>query len=288
MEKNNFEAFTNLAALKKNAIQVCGQEFIDSLTKKGIYAKDSEFWAEVNKKLNIPDDAYKSRQAREKAERERQLLEKKAKEQAEEQRLLANKKEIRSENRKGWKITVFELPESDILGKKFIAESTKKPNLEKITGFCNTKGDAYSQACSFVDRFEMQQERSRIFQERYALMKPLYLMIIYISSDDDYNEYIKNSRENSKENFTGVSFWNGFEFKIIDELVAEGLLELSDSKTTLTMNKKGMKLAREVLKKINLDGVDRLLEQREYHEEYINYISELDIMEEEEDEEEEE
>ncbi|MBD2498531.1 hypothetical protein [Nostoc sp. FACHB-280] len=79
MDRNNFEAFTNLAALKKNAIQACGQEFIDSLTKKGLYAKDSQFWAEVNKQLNIPDDAYENKQAREKAERERLLLEKQAK-----------------------------------------------------------------------------------------------------------------------------------------------------------------------------------------------------------------
>ncbi|MFN6528407.1 hypothetical protein [Nostoc sp. ChiSLP03a] len=79
MDKNNFEAFTNLPAFKKNAIQVCGQEFIDSLIKKGIYAKTSEFWKEINKKLNIPDDAYESKQAREKAERKQVFLEKKLK-----------------------------------------------------------------------------------------------------------------------------------------------------------------------------------------------------------------
>ncbi|MBG1258014.1 hypothetical protein [Nostoc commune] len=100
------------------------------MTKKGIYAKDSEFWAEVNKKLNIPDDAYESKQAREQAECEQLLLEKKAKEQAEKERLLANKKEIHSKNRKDWKITVFELPESDIFGNKFVAECTKEPDLQ--------------------------------------------------------------------------------------------------------------------------------------------------------------
>ncbi|MFN6474868.1 hypothetical protein [Nostoc sp. DedQUE07] len=288
MDKNNFEAFTNLPALKKNAIQICGQEFIDSLTKKGIYAKDSQFWAEVNKKLNIPDDAYESKQAREQAEHEQVLLENKAKKQAENERLLANKKEVRSENRKDWKITVFELTELDIFGKKFIAECTKEPDLQEKTSFCNTQGDAYSQACNLVDKFEIQQENLSIFMEHYAVMKDLYLMIIYLSSGDQHNRYLNNNREKSKENFTGVSCWNGFEFKIIDELVAEGLLELSDSKTTLTMNKKGMKFAREVLKKNNINGADRLLEQREYHEEYINYISELDITEEEEEDEEEE
>ncbi|MCW5313762.1 hypothetical protein GTQ43_08070 [Nostoc sp. KVJ3] len=92
------------------------------MTKKGLYAKDIEFWEEVNKKLNIPNDAYESKQSRQQAGREQVLLEKKAKEQAEEERLLANKKEIRSENRKDWKITVFELPESDIFGKRFVSD----------------------------------------------------------------------------------------------------------------------------------------------------------------------
>ncbi|MEH2124207.1 DUF6429 family protein [Nostoc sp.] len=285
MDKNNFEAFTNLPALKKNAIQVCGQEFIDSLTKKGIYAKDSDFWEKVNNKLNIPDDAYESKQAREQAEKEQLLLEKKVKEQSEKQRLLANKKEIRSKNRKDWKITVFELPESETFGKNFIAECTKEPDLIKTTWFCKNQEEAYSRACNLADEFEVQQESLRIFMEHYAVMKDLYLMIIYLSSGDQHNSYLNNNRENYKENFTGVSCWNGFDFAIINALVAEGLLELSTTKKSMVMNKKGMKAAREVLQKINIDGVDRLLEQREYHEEYINYKSQLDIMEEQEEEE---
>ncbi|NDJ25362.1 hypothetical protein GS682_27730 [Nostoc sp. B(2019)] len=77
---------------------------------------------------------------------------------------------------------------------------------------------------------------------------------------------------------------HGFEFEIINALEAEGLLELSSTKRTLIMNKKGMKAAREVLQRINIDGVEKQLKQREYHEEYINYTSPLDIMQEEEDE----
>ena len=282
MDKTNFEAFTNLPSLKKNAIQVCGQEFIDNLTKKGIYAKDSEFWQEVNRKLNVPDDAYEIKQAREQAEREQKLLEAKTKEQAEKQRLLANKKEIHSKNRKGWKITVFKLPESDIFGKKFIAQCTKEPELLKTTWFCETQGEVYSRACNIIDEFDIQQERLRIFMEHYAVMKDLYLMIIYLSSGDQHNRYINNNRENSKENFTGVSCWNGFDFEIINALVAEGLLELSTTRKRMTMNKKGMKAARQILQRINIDGVERLLEQREYHEEYINHTSKLDIMQDEE------
>ncbi len=70
MEKKNFKAFTKLNPLKKNAIQLCGQEFVDSLTANGIYAKDDEFWIEVNRKLNIPDNAYEQKKNREKVEEE--------------------------------------------------------------------------------------------------------------------------------------------------------------------------------------------------------------------------
>ena len=128
------------------------------------------------------------------------------------------------------------------------------------------------------------EEKSKIFAEHYAVMKYLYLAIIYLSSGDQHNYYINNSSENSQENFTGVSGWNGFEFEIIDALEAEGLLELSSTKRTLSMNKKGMKAAREFLRRINIDGFERLLEQRDYHEEYINYTSQFDTMQEEEDE----
>lgn len=51
------------------------------------------------------------------------------------------------------------------------------------------------------------------------------------------------------------------------------------------MNKEGMKAAREFLRRINLDGIEKLLDQFAYHEEYINYISYYDIVQDEEEDE---
>ncbi|MEH1909330.1 DUF6429 family protein [Nostoc sp.] len=175
---------------------------------------------------------------------------------------------------------------SKIFGKNFLAECTKEPDLIKTTWFYKNQQEAYSRACNLADEFEVQQESLRIFMEHYAVMKDLYLMIIYLSSGDQHNRYLNNNREKSKENFTGVSCWNGFDFEIIHALEAEGLLETSSTKKSLVMNKIGMKAAREILQRINIDGVERLLEQREYHEEYINYTSQLDIMQEQEEDEE--
>ena len=83
MDKKNFEAFTNLLPNKKNAVDLCGQEFIDCLVAKGIYAKDDEFWRQVNQHLEVPDHAYNTKKAREKEEKEREIAESKAREIAE-------------------------------------------------------------------------------------------------------------------------------------------------------------------------------------------------------------
>lgn len=285
MDKKNFEAFTNLPALKKNAIQLCGQEFINELTVKGIYAKHDEFWRIVNNKLNIPDDAYEIKQARDQEQKERKLVEEKAREQAEIERLFANKKELYSKNRQGWEITVFELSESDKYGNKFIAQCTKELDFQLTTYFTKSPGDSYSTACNLVDEFERQQEKSRHFMERYQVLKPLYLMIIYLSGGDVYNPDFGNSKKKyCKENFIGINFYNGFDFEIVKRLEAEKLLEISTTKKTVTMTIKGMREARDILLHINIEGVDVLLEQRDYHEEYINYQNQLDVSDKEQEE----
>jgi len=285
MEKKNFLAFTNLPALKKNAIQLCGQEFINSLTTKSIYAKNEEFWRLVNEKLNIPDNAYEVRQAREQEEKEQKLAAEKAEDKAKQERLLANKKELYSKIRQGWKITVYEFTEVDKYGNKFVAQCTKESELEITTWFSKTANDAYSKACNLVDETESYKNQLTISMEHYKVLKPLYLMLIYLSGCDIYNPYRASFKnKNCKENFEGLSMWNGFDFDIINSLNQEGLIELSTTKKTLNMTIKGMEQARNILVKINLDGVEILLEQREHHEEYINYQKELDIFQEEEDE----
>ncbi len=284
MLRANFEAVTKLKALKKNALQLCGQDFIDSLTVKGLYAKDDSFWLEVNKHLKIPNDAYQQEQARAKLEREQKLAEETAREKAEIERLLANKKEISTKIRNGWKITIFEFAETDKDGNKFIAEYSKEPDLKRTTCFSKTSSSVYGQACNLIDDFERKQKELRRFIEHYQVMKPLYLMLIYLSGCDEHNPDIGTSNEDhllDRENFTGISFWNGFDFKIVNYLELEGLLELSTTRKTLTMTKKGMKSARDILQIINLDGVETLLEQRQYHEDYINFKSRIDIMREE-------
>lgn len=272
MYNKNFEAYTNLKALKKNAVQLCGKEFVDSLTAKGIYVKNEEFWRYINKKLNIPDNAYYQKRDREQAEREAILAEERAREKSERENLIANKTELFIKDRNGWKITVFELPTTDKYGNKFVAECTKEPDLKETTCFSKSKGDAYSQACNLVDKLEKKQQNLiNLFKEIIAL-KPLYLMLIYLSGSDKYDLYIGNYKEKPcRENFIGINSWNGFDYQIINYLQSEGLLEVSTTRQSLMMTKKGMRAARDILQKINIEELKTLLNERVYHEDYINY-----------------
>lgn len=143
MWKKNFEAATNLSALKKNAVQLCGQEFVSELNRQGLNAKDDEFWQRVNTKLNIPTDAHVSRQRREREERERQEREKLECEANEKRRLLENKKQVKKKLYKDWEIAVYKLPDSEMLGKNFIGIAKKESTqIEEDTGFCDTRDRA--------------------------------------------------------------------------------------------------------------------------------------------------
>jgi len=275
MEKKNFNAFTKLNPLKKNAIQLCGQEFVGSLTANGIYAKDDEFWIEVNRKLNIPDDAYEQSKIRDKENKKQALEEERAREKAEMERLLSNKKELYSKNRRDWTIVVFDLLEKDKYGNKFVAECTKSSCSKLTTLLSMTSEEAYGRACNLVDENEKQLQQYKSFIEHYQVLKPLYLMIIYLSGRDEYNPYLGNSpKKRCIENFIGIGFYNGFDYNIIEHLEKEELIEHSSTRNSLILFKKGMQVARDMLKTINIDGVERLLEQKNYHEDYINYKSE--------------
>jgi hypothetical protein len=129
--------------------------------------------------------------------------------------------------------------------------------------------------------FEKQSQQDRSFIEHYQVLKPLYLMLIYLSGGDEHYDYLKSRKKKcGRENFSGVRFYvrffkkkNRFGDKIIAHLEKEELLERSSTGDSLILSKKGMQVARDMLKTINMDGVERLLEQRNYHEDYINYKS---------------
>ena len=119
-KKYDFREFTKLPATKANAIERCGKDFIDKLTAQKIFAKDELFWEEICKLLNIPDIK----------KQEEERLENLVKEK---ERLLKNKKLFDTKEKQDWKVLIFELPDSDILGKQYLAEAYK--NEDEIKGY---------------------------------------------------------------------------------------------------------------------------------------------------------
>jgi len=287
-KKYDFREFTKLPATKANVINLCGKDFIDKLTAQKIFAKDELFWEEICKKLNIPD----MKKQREQEEQER--LENQEKER---KRLLTNKKLIDKKEDKGWEVLIFELPDSEMFGKKYFAEAYKEEYKNLLDGYKNegeiqlnnwvsSPSEAFSGISSCIYEKEKQVERLLLSIENYKLLKPIYLMFLYLSGWDEHFDSL--TKEKNKENFTGVESWIGLDYGFLDFLEEEGLIQQPQKRgknykkvTYACMTKKGMKEVREILGSINLEGADRSLKNREYHEEYINHKSQRDLWREE-------
>jgi hypothetical protein len=289
MWKINFEATTNLTALKKHAIQLCGQDFITELTRQGLHAKDDEFWQAVNNKLNIPADAHTARQQREWEERERQEQARLEREANETRRLLDGKKRVRKQIRNGWEIAAYELPDSEIFGKKFIGIVKKESSqIEENTGFCDTFDRAYASAYGLADSLEYQEQREIEFQQRYRVLKPLYLAAIYLTAslgDEFVGNYGKRSPREPEarqqfylEHFVGVSSYKGFDFTILDRLEKEGMLKYSTTGKSLTINKAAIRQAIEAAQQMNIPGMEELLSDKAIHLECLNYQNHYERM----------
>jgi hypothetical protein len=276
--KKNFQAVTNLQPIKKNATQVCGQEFIDTLTARHIYAKDDNFWLEVNRYLNIPNNAYEQMLIAKQEELKIHEAKLEAERYSEIMRLLENKRLLYEKTRQSWTIKLFESPESKMFGKYF-AEATNLDSPPLTTSFCDTVHKAEQNIFSLIDQFDSKNEKELLFIKYYQVLKPIYLMFLYLSGWDAHFE-----KERCKETFTGVRSWIGLQWNILDRLEKEGLLEQpqrqspNPKKTTyIELTKNGMKEARENLQNINLEGVDALLSERTYHEEYIKHKTNIDL-----------
>lgn len=257
----NFEAYTNLRPLMRNAIELCGKDFVTQLKEQQIHVKEDLFWQEVNKKLNIPEDFARQKQEQEERDREEQ----RRREQERRRLLFENKKKVFCKERKGWTICVFELPEPVREGDGlYFAECTTEEEELERTFTCRTPNDAYGRACNLVDDWERKMIQLSAFYNEYKIIKPLYLMLLYISGWDEY--YLKE--------FFRMNSWIGLDYNILDYLESEDLITQPQKgrrkgANYVSLSLKGMKEAREILEKINLEGSDYILESRQHHLELI-------------------
>ena len=272
--KNDFKEFLNLKQhpTKAKAVELCGEEFINELTAQKILAKDDLFWERVCEKLNVPE--YQK-------QRHLRLQE----EQREKERLLANLKLFEKRNRKEWELLIFELPDSNIFDKKYVAiaqkDDIKIENLD-IFYWGKTPNDAFGKICSPIDSLEHRIKKAIELQERYLVLKSIYLMFLYLSGDDNYAEFCREDIEN-KEKFLGISSWINLDFDILNKLERDAFVSrrwTSNNATTLT--KKGILSAINCLKNLDLEEPEKSLlnlklQKKSYHEEYANYENKYDV-----------
>jgi hypothetical protein len=128
--------------------------------------------------------------------------------------------------------------------------------------------------------------------EEEKLLRSFHLMLLYISGADEHSPYLANpfpkrpkSRGwQSKETFVDLHCWTRLNFEVLDQLEDLGLLEQPQKgkgkqRSYVSLNKRGMRHARNLLKNITVEGTKEALAAKSRHEEYINYETPIDLAE---------
>lgn len=145
--------------------------------------------------------------------------------------------------RHDWDVTLYVEKDS------FFAECTSPEGNSLRTESYKDKGTAWQQGYNLVDR-AVQEARARRYE---AIAMPLTLMLLYVAGSD---EYYDNS-------FFGRRARKGYDVDILNALEAEGLIKPQSNRKTVQsvlVNNDGINLARELLRNLNLAGVDELLD----------------------------
>lgn len=168
------------------------------------------------------------------------------------------RREVRVEERRGWTIRVFQE------GDQFIAECSS-PEGDILRTWSDSRLSAtYNRACSLVDDFTSKAQTQAACKRRNALVKPLMLMLLYLTGEDNYYN----------ERFLGRDSWINYDFGILDQLESEKLLlqpqKGTRRRTYVSLTREGIRTARNLLWSVNLPGFDELLDDLEEHEELLD------------------
>ncbi len=158
--------------------------------------------------------------------------------------------QVKVTERRGWTIRVLQS------GSSYVAECVSPEGSIYRSQESSKRGDAYNQGCSLVDR-----ETDAIAnQKRIAAIKPLVLMLLYLTGTDEFY----NGKFVNRESFIN------YEFDILDDLEQDKLLTQprkgTKQRSYVALNKEGIKTAREMLRNLNFTGIDELLNRLEKHD----------------------
>lgn len=158
--------------------------------------------------------------------------------------------QARVTQRLGWTIRVLQS------GSSYVAECISPEGNVHRSQESSKRGDAYNQGCSLVDR----EIAAVAAKKRSAAIKPFVLMLLYLTGADEFY--------NGK--FVNRKSWIKYEFDILDDLEQDKLLTQPQKgirqRTYISLNKEGIKTAREMLRNLNFTGIYELLNELERHD----------------------
>lgn len=177
---------------------------------------------------------------------------------------LPQRREVRVAERSGWTIRVFQ--EGDC----FQAECISPEGNILRTCSDSRLSATYSKACSLVDDFISKAQTQAAGKRRNAVVKPLMLMLLYLTGDDNYYN----------DRFLGRDSYINYDFGTLDQLESEKLLVQPQKgtrrRTYVSLTKEGIRTARDLLRSINFPGVDELLDDLEENDKLLDDSEEDD------------
>lgn len=134
-------------------------------------------------------------------------------------------------------------------------------------------------------------------ETEHELLEAIYLLFLYLHGGENHSKYLakpfppRGSKRNwqNKETFTDLESWIGLQYNILDDLESKDLIRQPQKgssrrgRTYALLNKKGMSVARNILKRLDCNGAVEALEVRQHHEEYIKHKNKIELQAEESD-----
>ena len=125
----------------------------------------------------------------------------------------------------------------------------------------------------------------------HSLIETIYLLFLYLNGSENHCEYWaepfppqgNRSSWQNKNTFAYMESWIGLQYEILDDLENKGLIQQPQKasrrkkgRTYALLNKKGMSIARKILRQLDLNGAKEALEIRKHHEEYIKHKNKIE------------
>jgi hypothetical protein len=178
-------------------------------------------------------------------------------------------KPFRSETRYhgNWAVTIY----ADPADEGFYTRCVSPSGLELCTEICHDKGAAWQCGYSLVEQVEKEEQ----IQRYRAIAVPLTLALLYIAGWDEYYEF------DDKSHLRGRRTWKNHDWDILNLLTDQRLLEEQRNPQqikSVVLTPEGIKQARQILSRLNLEGIEEFLKAHSDHDDLPDALREGDTQ----------